>query len=373
MPSAKTTSELGKLIFDLLGNCQLPITHNGTVNLPNIVNNFSGGASYAVANATWVRQSGHGSTVTALPASDPTGTPSGAGAITIYLPRWNAAKDPNVYSGDILQYVTVNGVNYAVGDYLDDRIGTIKYQHHATIPHGWEAYSDCYGKFIQGASAAAAGGGTSSHTHTGTVTVDEASADIQGTSLTVSSLVGSTGTTSLATLGSSGTTGTTSLSTGSASGTSGSSTTGITVGDHADHKHSQDAPCQALADAMGPFCHNSPTTNYTSGALDASTGSPMTLTHSVTDPGHTHTFGSHTHSISPDPHDHSIGSHTHAVDPNPHSHDMGHGHTISSNPHTHTDAGHTHTATVDIDETSHLPPYIVEVPIIRVGPSGEYS
>lgn len=346
--------EAAELIISVLTQCNADLLHRGDVTFEGDVTfNGStniGGGSYAVANATWTRAGGHGSTVTALPASDPIGTLTGAAAITIVLPRSNAAMDPNVYSGDILQYVTIDGVNYAIGEsYLDAPIGTVRWQHPTTVKHGWQlcdgtgSTPNLIGRFLYGATSSGGTGGSTTHTHTGSVTVNSGTASISSTNLS--------------TTASAGTTGTTSLSTGSASGSSGSATTGITVDDHADHYHNQEAPCQALANATGPYCHNSPTSNITTGVVDSG-GSPAVLGHSITDPGHTHTFGSHSHTISPDPHSHSIGSHTHAVSPDPH---------------THTDSGHTHTGSITIDAGGALPPYYELVPVIRISPTGAIS
>lgn len=300
-----------------------------------ITNNSLLGISYAVAQGTWTRASGNGSYVSCRAASDPIGTlTSDATTFNVYLPRSSQDKDPNVYAGDVLQYVTVSSVKYAVGEsYLDDTIGTVKGIYHTTIPNGWDicdgggSTPDFVNKFIRGNSSAGGTGGSDTHGHTFT-----------GTS-------GNTGSTALSVTGS---TGTQALTVGASGGTTGSSTTGITVDDHPDHKHSQDSPCQAVEGA-GPYCHQSPTTNYTSGVLDMA-GAAMTLTHTVNDSGHTHSIGSHTHSITPDPHSHTLSA---SISPDPHNH-------------TFTPAG-------TIDNASNVPAYRNLILIIRIGPSGEIS
>lgn len=300
MPSAKSVSQLGQMVADLLGNCQLPLSHDGPVNIPGLntttLNLSTGGANYAVAQSTWVRSSGHGSTVVAAPASDPIGTLTGDPNITIRLPRAVSHKDPNVYAGDILQYVTIDGVNYAVGEgYLDDKIGTLRPMTIASAINGWSrcdgtgSTAEFSGKFVRGADAYGATGGADSHTHTGEV-ADE------------------------------------SLSVG---GTIDSNTTGVTVDPHEDHFHGPRGT---------PIVVDIGTDQEIWQAIECSTGArvetcsgPATLTHSVIDPGHTHsTTGM---GITPNPHDHGL----------------------------------------TIDSSSNVPSYIDVVWYVRTGPSGEIT
>lgn len=119
----------------------------------------SGTNSYAVAQGTWVRASGHGSYVSCRAASDPIGTlTADATTFNVYLPRSSADKDPCTYSGDILQYVEVGGVKYALGEsYLSAKIGTLAELYHDDVPNGW-AFCDGTGstpdlreQFTQGA------------------------------------------------------------------------------------------------------------------------------------------------------------------------------------------------------------------------------
>lgn len=298
-----------------------------------ITNNSLLGISYAVAQGTWTRASGNGSYVSCRAASDPVGTlTSDATTFNVYLPRSSQDKDPNVYAGDILQYVEVSSVKYAIGEsYLDDTIGVIKGIYHTNIPNGWDV---CDGggstpnftaRFLRANTSAGGTGGSNTHSHTFT-----------GTG-------GTTGTTSLSITGS---TGTQALTVAASSGTTGSNTTGITIADHPDHTHNLSLICQAQ-EAVGPWCGNA-TTLQTGGVLVG--GAAAALSHPVTDPGHTHSIGSHTHTISPDPHSHTLSA---SVTPDPHSHSF-------------TPAG-------TVNDGSNVPVYTDVIWIIRIGPSGEIS
>jgi hypothetical protein len=284
-----------------------------------------------VAQSTWVRAAGHGSYVTCRAASDPIGTlTADATTFRVYLPRSIADKDPNVYTGDILQYVTVSGTRYAVGEsYLDERIGSIKYLAHTDVPNGWQL---CDGAgsthnnidlFIRGNGTPGSTGGSNTHTHTFT---------------------GTAGTTGTRALTVSGTNSSTGLTTDASSGTTGSNTTGISLPDHTDHTHELSLICQAV-EGTGPWCGNATTLN--TGGVEIG-GAAGALVHSVTDPGHTHSIGSHTH---------TVASHTHtwsgSISPDPHDHSF-------------TPAG-------TIGSGSNIPAYITELPIVRIGPSGEIS
>jgi hypothetical protein len=273
------------MIAELLGNCQLTLKHNGRVEIPNLVTNnlnlSTGGALYAKATATWVRGAGHTSTVQAAPASDPIGTLTGDPTITIILPRAVSHKDPNVYTNDILQYVEVNGLYYAVGEgYLDDKIGTLRPMTIASAINGWLAMdgagatTDLRNKFVRGGSTFGTPGGSDTHTHTGEA-ADE------------------------------------SLSVG---GTIDSATTGITIDDHPDHIHAQRDTVYEV-DAH----HDPGAVNYNIWS-SLKCGSGMKLpgepdpcenasdlngyTHHVNDAGHTHTVASM--SITPNPHSHDV-------------------------------------------------------------------
>lgn len=146
--------EAAELIISVLTQCNADLEHRGDVEFPNLPDGGGGGtgiASYAVANATWTRASGHASSVTADPADAPDGTTNGEAAITILLPRYNTDKDPNVYAGDILAYQTINGVHYAVGEgHLDSPIGHVLLHTNATIPHGWALMSVAFGIEMNG-------------------------------------------------------------------------------------------------------------------------------------------------------------------------------------------------------------------------------
>lgn len=162
----KAFEEMASLILRAVSDVDLDVT----------VEASDGMTSYAVATATWVKAATHGSYVTCRAASDPIGTlTSDATTFTVYLPRSCSAKDPNVYSGDILQYVESGGVKYAVGEgYLDDIIGTIKPLYNDDVRNGW-AFCDGTGsvpdlteQFLQGAvddTEIGDTGGHTTHTH----------------------------------------------------------------------------------------------------------------------------------------------------------------------------------------------------------------
>lgn len=273
------------MVAELLGNCQLTLRHNGRVEIPNldtsVLNISTGGALYAKATATWVRGAGHTSTVQAAPASDPIGTLTGDPAITIILPRSVSHKDPNVYTNDILQYVEVNGLYYAVGEgYLDDKIGTLRPMTIASAINGWSACDgtgstdDFDGLFVRGGGTYGTPGGSDTHTHTGEA-ADE------------------------------------SLSVG---GTIDSATADITVDDHPDHIHAQRDTMYTVDEAHDPTAVNYEIWS----ALECGSGmklpgepDPCTnasdlegYTHTVNDDGHTHTVSGM--SITPNPHSHDV-------------------------------------------------------------------
>lgn len=162
----KTFEEMASILLDAVEDVELetPAASSST------------GISYAVATATWVKAATHGSSVTCRAASDPIGTlTSDATTFTVYLPRSCSAKDPNVYSGDVLQYVEVGGVKYAVGEgYLDDVIGTIKPLYNDDVRNGWQfcdgtgSTPDLTEQFLQGAvddTEIGDTGGNTTHTH----------------------------------------------------------------------------------------------------------------------------------------------------------------------------------------------------------------
>lgn len=267
---------MAEVLQNILGSCVTPLEHRadvtikGNLTVEGNVNFPTTGSNYAVANATWVRAFGNGSYVTALPASDPIGTPTGDPAITIYLPRYNAALDPNVYAGDVLQYVTVDGVNYAVGEsFLDAEIGTLKPMTHATTRHGWAlcdgsgATDDFSNLFVRGnATTYGTTGGVDTHSHTGSTTIANTSLGITGA-----------------------------IATGYAD-----------IGDHPDHRHLvQDVFCQTSLDGGAVYYHATTDVIYTEGMIDIGGSAPLTYDH--TDAGHTHGLG--TLDVTPDPHNHT--------------------------------------------------------------------
>ncbi|MBN2477301.1 MAG: hypothetical protein JXB62_22030 [Pirellulales bacterium] len=81
----------------------------------------------------------------------------------IWLPRYGRHRDPNVEAGDILTY-SISAFHHrrpttptpwcfvAVGDYLDDPIGTVKLWTKTTgeIPKGWRQVYGSAGRFLRG-------------------------------------------------------------------------------------------------------------------------------------------------------------------------------------------------------------------------------
>lgn len=160
--------EAAEVLISVLTQCNAPLEHRAEVTTPT-----SGtGASYAIALATWIRASGHGSYVNCRAASDPIGTlTSSSATFNVYLPRSSADKDPNVYAGDILQYVEISGVKYAVGEsYLSAKIGTLAELYHNDVPNGWAwcngsgSTPDLRERFTQGALTSGEIGTTGGHT-----------------------------------------------------------------------------------------------------------------------------------------------------------------------------------------------------------------
>lgn len=164
--------EAAEVLISVLTQCNAPLEHRAEVTTPT-----SGtGASYAIALATWIRASGHGSYVNCRAASDPIGTlTSSSATFNVYLPRSNSDKDPCVYAGDILQYVEISGVKYAVGEsYLSAKIGTLGELYHNDVPNGWAwcngsgSTPDLRERFTQGAvdnTEIGDEGGTTTHAH----------------------------------------------------------------------------------------------------------------------------------------------------------------------------------------------------------------
>lgn len=325
-----------EILMSVLGRCDGELDFRGDLTVDNLTvrNSFSGAGaanSYAVATATWVRASGHSSYVTCRAASSPTGTlTSDATTFTVYLPRSVAHKDPNVYAGDVLQYVEIGGIKYAIGEsYLDDKIGTLRAMTFNSAHNGWARCDgtgstvDHTNKFVRGSSSYAATGGADSHTHTGSITTDNASVSITGS------------------------TGSQALATSAAGGTTGSSTTGITLDAHPDHRHVVPNPCQVQSGTPYPISTSS--IIYTEGMIEIAGTGGVTYTHNdlMDDPGHTHSVGSHTHAITPDPHSHTAG-------------------TLAG-------SSHNHTGSVSINSADNIPAYLTVVWYVRVGPSGEIT
>lgn len=266
--------QYSQILMNVLARCDGELDFRGdlTVNNLTVRGGLPGSNNYAIATGTWVRVVGHGSYVTCRAASDPIGTlTSDATTFRVYLPRSSADKDPNVYAGDILQYVTVGGTNYAIGEsYLDAKIGSLKAMTiNDTGMNGWTKCDgggstvDHTNKFVRGnATTYGTAGGSDTHTHTGTVTVDNTSLGITGA-----------------------------IATGYAD-----------IGDHPDHRHLvDDVFCQTSLDGGAVYFHATTDVIYTGGMVDIGGSSPITYDH--TDAGHTH--GNGTLDVTPDPHNHT--------------------------------------------------------------------
>jgi hypothetical protein len=163
----KAFEEMASLILRAVSDVDLDVTVEAA---------DSGTNSYAVAQGTWTRASGHGSYVSCRAASDPIGTlTADATTFNVYLPRSSADKDPCVYSGDILQYTEVGGVKYALGEsYLSAKIGTLGELYHDDVPNGWlfcdgsGSTPDLREQFTQGAiddTEIGDTGGSTTHAH----------------------------------------------------------------------------------------------------------------------------------------------------------------------------------------------------------------
>ncbi len=112
---------------------------------------------------------------------------------TVFLPR-HAERDPNVVSGDRIAFrLGMDGTWVCVSDYLDDKIGTVKFWSLASgaVPPGWAVMNGTDnvpgsglnlvsgapgggGFFLRGSTTAGQSGGTHEHTHQLTVRVDVA-------------------------------------------------------------------------------------------------------------------------------------------------------------------------------------------------------
>lgn len=143
---------------------------------------------WAVARADWVNLPGNGSYVVVWPCENSAGAnPKPLDEMRVYLPRPTAvaalspAKDPNVRTGDVIAYVgDINCNPTAVGNYLDEPIGTMKmWTKTGTLPAGWVIMDgtanaspgsgiNMTDKFPMGhATTPATTGGSTTHTHNG--------------------------------------------------------------------------------------------------------------------------------------------------------------------------------------------------------------
>lgn len=336
----------------------------------------------AVASAKWMDGTPH-PTVLAKQGWDGLG-----GSISIRLPRTRPG-DPNVDVGDAIAYILDDGAKaYAVSDYLDDPIGSIKmWALVGGIPRGWRTVSSFSGWMVEmfhimgitrsfiftgqgsdgGIKPQPIGGVTTNNSFTGITDPKggpvEVSVSTDG--VAISSMRG-TGTALNADLDTEPTSLDVDLG-GSASGYTSLTDNGATQSDGGDdvclcmtwdgsHIHTlvgpsatyffpgfppetqpfyptqTDIPVGPDIDEYG--CH---THELVESSFDHSHDIPGTHDHQFSiDP--------HDHNIVPNPHDHPPSGHTHPTTEDPHSHGVSgvHSHPGEYSAHTHTVVGESH-------------------------------
>lgn len=296
----------------------------------------------------------------------------------VYLPRPNKMRDPNVRGEKtIAAELDANGIYTCVSDYLDDAIGTVKMWigNDTDVAEGWRIYSTAEGKFPVGvtssdpdipATAPGATGGRKKHKHpddgdatvwntdpaivviadhpatlTGAVTLNitgyggrqlplqsfilygngYVETEAVEMSITGGGVVDTSATKCNAGAGiiianhAAGVTGDGGAGSGTASGTTASATTGITVAEHGTHAHNISSSGRNDAD-LGAGIEGVIQSVSATTAANAS-GTNVTQ-HSVTDPGHVHTFSSVTVTISA--HNHTTPALSHSITEAPHLH-----------------------------------------------------
>ncbi len=259
-------------------------------------------ARLATASADWTNVAAPN-----IPFVDATDDATGA-AVRIYLPR-TSQRDPNVRNGDKVAYMWGwDNKAYAISDYLDDKIGTIKIWsgNVADIPPGWALCDgvanaagsgyDLSARFVKGGNTPGVTGGSSSHTHAAHPATNT---DTKTTGVGVNSA--------------------------SSGVTVASAKTGITVDDHTDcHAHGI-SPTLVYVE-QGAYS----TVQVYSSPIATDSTCPV-LAHTVNDPAHSHAVS-----------------------------DPGHSHGVS-------DAGHYHTVPqLGHDTVNHEPPFMVLAYIERI-------
>lgn len=239
---------------------------------------------WATATSTWTRVSGpNASYVDCHRALDKDGTPEldaddNPIDVRVYLPSDDAGKvHPNVRAEQTIAYtLDPAGTPYSVdAKVADDPIGTVKMWvgNIATLRGGWRELSAMRGRFPVGVgpgdeyydpSTLGNADGTSHHTHDDHVFTPTGS--VEATASGSASLTGG------------GITGTGTIHTSS-------ELTSITLADHDPHYHSLSYGAGTAQSGAGQPINHSLSADTTA---EKSAGSPTSLSHNLTDPGHEH-------------------------------------------------------------------------------------
>ncbi|HOD84591.1 MAG TPA: hypothetical protein PKG77_24495 [Phycisphaerae bacterium] len=142
--------------------------------------NAASGLLWGKAASAWVNAEGNGSYVDVNPCDDKDGLNADTSeTVRVYLPRCGSERDPNVPADAVLPYaLDASGTAVCVGDYLDEKIGSVK-AFSGTLPTvGWQLCDgtngtpDLRGRFIVGQNpgdehfgALGGTGGTKKHSH----------------------------------------------------------------------------------------------------------------------------------------------------------------------------------------------------------------
>jgi|GEM_PF-5914699 len=148
-----------------------PVIRERTVGAWFAAHAAAGGAStqtmaWGVAQANWTN--GADPYVSIKRCQSRTVSASTGAAFNCYLPRLGADRDPNVVSGAIIPYIIdENSAAACCGDYLDDKIRTLKFfvGPSSDIPTGWAHANGVANSTAAGGSGIAwsSGGGTPEH------------------------------------------------------------------------------------------------------------------------------------------------------------------------------------------------------------------
>jgi hypothetical protein len=128
-----------KILGGFAGAVHGPMWFGGPVIFNQPVN---GAVRFAKATANWSKGAGR-PYVTCQECDDDTGANAAGAAFNVYLPRTKPG-DPNVIANAVLPFgLTRNGTRVCTGDYLDDKIGTVKAWalSAGSIPSGWGLFN----------------------------------------------------------------------------------------------------------------------------------------------------------------------------------------------------------------------------------------